>query len=912
MGQYRQYAAFPFCVRGAGKGDDVIRRAVLAVVIALAVLAVAFVPLTSASSATINVSDGKVSLNAENEPLRQVLLSLGKQLGVNIVVEPEVQGRVSITLHDVTLDEALTALTSPLGYRFHHSGHLVVVGAAPAQRALQVAPSASPTVNPAVLSVTVISVDRAASVLERLYPHAQISVDHAANAIIVVAPADQVQAMRQVLQGLDVQNPTRPTTEVIQLHTTDPKVVAQRLQLLYPNVRLTSGPNKTIIVVAAPLEMAQIKAVVASIDTPVSTPAPTFAPAEAVKVLQARPQDVAHIVARQFNDVRVSVSGPSIVLSGPPDDVAKAKSLIVLLDQPQVGSRFTQVYRLHFVDAKSVGDLISRSFRDVFVTVDEDLNAISVSATASEQQRIADSIAQLDAQPGSVTYGANGPPVAQPGTTTAAGVGPGGSNIEVYTLRAALPAATTGASTSATDIATAVTQALQQTAPDLRITVPNNSTQLVMTGSPYSIRLAKQLIEKLDVSPPLVVLDTEVLEVSETVAKNLGLLFPQAVISTTYSEIAPVGPPSGGTPPPLLGIQPWTRTPISITAQLNFLVQNGSARVLADPRITTVSGRTATIRAGDTLSILTTAGGSAGTVASTQVVNFNTGVTLDITPIVNAGDVISVTLHPNVSSLAGVSNGVPQIATRDTLTTVSLRDNQTLVIGGLIQETTTRTVNKLPLLGDIPVIGRLFQNIQTNNTRNELIIVVTPHVLHEGAPVTIPGPTLNGFPTPAALPTLPPNTHLPTPSGQMPLTGPSPALEVPQTPVPLASPLPQPTSSAMAATNVFVYGSPPPNNYASSTDGVRIFYVQFSPTVVKEGTIVQVSAITTSNANTVTIGTSGSTVPLTKVGPGQWQATFPFHSAATMISQPQIQLMLSAGSSGTSSVSVPIPVNVTQ
>jgi hypothetical protein len=403
-----------------------------------------------------------------------------------------------------------------------------------------------------------------------------------------------------------------------------------------------------------------------------------------------------------------------------------------------------------------------------------------------------------------------------------------------------------------------------------------------------------------------------VLEVQETVAKNLGLLFPQPVISTTYSEITPIAPPSGGTPPPLLGIQPWTRTPISITAQLNFLVQNGSARVLADPRVTTVSGRTATIRAGDTLSILTTAGGSAGTVATTQVVNFNTGVTLDITPIVNTGDVISVTLHPVVNSLAGVSNGVPQVSTRDTLTTVSLRDNQTLVIGGLIQETTTRQVNKLPLLGDIPVIGRLFQNIQTNNSRNELIIVVTPHVLHEGAPVTIPGPAINAMPTPAALPTLPPNAHLPEPSGQMPLAGSSPALQVPQTPVPQILLTPQPTSSAMAATNVFVYGSPPPNNYAGPTAGVQIFYVQFSPTVVKEGTIVHVSAITTSNAATVTIGNAASSVPLTNVGPGQWQVTFPFHSVAASTSQPQVQLNLTASNSATSSVSVPIPVNVTQ
>jgi len=881
------------------------RRSVAAGLLALMTASAIFVSVSPASSAAqITFGPSGLSIEADNEPLRQVLIQLGNRIGANIVIAGEVHGVVTVTLHNVTLDEALAALTGQLGYTYHRSNRVIYVGA-PQPRAVAQA-SATPGIVPAVLPVTVISVNLAAAILQRLYPHAQISVNHEANAVIVVAKADDVAAMRTVQQGIDVQNPTRPTTEVIQLHTVDPRVVVPRVETLYPNARITAGPNKTIIVRATPQDMTQIKAVIASIDTPLQTPAPTYAPAEVVKLNQARPADVAHVVARQYVDVRVSVSGPSILLTGPSDDVAKAKALVELLDQPAEGTRYIQVYHLRFVDARSVGDLVGRSFRDVTVTVDEELNAISVIATGPEHQRISDAIAQLDIQPGVSAPGTN-----VPGAAPAVGGGPGGAGVEVYTLRAALPAPANGTSTSATDIATAVTQAMQQTAPDLHITVPSNSTQLVLTGSPYSIKLAKELIAKLDVAAPLVVLDTEVLEVQETTARNLGLLFPQPVISTTYSEIQPIAPPSGGTPPPLLGIQPWTRTPISITVQLNFLVQNGQARVLADPRVTTVSGRTATIRAGDQLNILTTAGGSAGTVATTQVVPFNTGVTLDITPIVNADNTISVTLHPNVSSLAGVANGVPQIATRETVTTVSLKDNETLVIGGLIQETTTKTVNKLPILGDIPVVGRLFQNIQTNNTRNELIIVVTPHVLREGATATIPGPPVNAIPTPAPLPTLPPNTHLPTPSGQMPAVGPSPQFEVFQTPTPMLSVAPEPTSSALAATNVFVYGSPPPNNYAGPNDGVRLYYAQLSPTVLRDGAVVQVTAITTSNATSVTLGDDVISVPLVKIGPGQWQASFPFRAGRPIASASLLNLKLSVTNAAGSNVWIPIPVNVT-
>ncbi|HXM17883.1 MAG TPA: secretin N-terminal domain-containing protein [Candidatus Tumulicola sp.] len=883
---------------------------IIVVVLAVAlVLPSVFAPL-STTAATISESAGRISLTAENEPLRDVLLKLGRQVGINIVVGNDVQGRVSMTLHDVTLDQALEALTSQFGYRIHRSGNVIVIGSSAPIRTTGAVPSVTPGIAPAVIPVTVISADRAASVLRGLYPHAQINVDSSANAVIVIATPEVVQAMRGVLQGIDVQNPTRPVSEAVPVRTVNARALATRLQALYPRARISAGPNKTIIVVAIPQDLTQIKSVIASIDTPTVTPAPTFAAAEAVKVTQARSRDVARVVARQYPDVRASALGTSVILSGPPDAIAKAKALIALIDLPQAGSRFTQVYRIRFVDARSVAGLLTRSFSDIHVDVDADLNAISVLATTSEQQRIADAVNQLDVAPG--TSGATSTTTGVAGAGVA---GPGGTNIEVVTLKSAQPGLTQGAvSTTATDIQTTVTQALQGSAPDLRITVPPNSTSLVLSGSPYSIKLARQLIDKLDISPPQVVLDTEVLEVQESTAKNLGLNFPTAVIGTTYSEIQPIAPPTGGTPPPLLGIQPFTRTGISITAQLNFLIQHGQARVLADPRITTMSGRTASIKAGDNISILVTSGGGVGVPTQTSVQSFQTGVLLDITPVVNSGDEVSVTLHPNVSSLAGINNGVPQISSREVVTTVQLHDNQTLVIGGLIQESTTRTENRLPILGDLPLIGRIFRNQQLTQSRNELIIVVTPHILRAGENLVVPGPALPVLPTPRALPTLPPNANLPTPSGQfpmgLPLAQPTPS---PQGVVGVsrqAIALPQPTPSAFAAANVFTFGSPPPNSYAGPTDPVRILYASFSPTVLRNGALVHVSVITTTNANAVTLGAGGYSSTLTLVSPGQWQASFPFNAGSIPLGQPQAQLTLTASKPDGSSANLQIPISV--
>jgi type II secretory pathway component GspD/PulD (secretin) len=777
-----------------------------------------------------------------------------------------------------------------------------------------------------VLQVQIIGAQRAAEVLRGLFPRDRISVDRAANAIVVVAPPDDVAAMRGVLQGLDVRGPLRATSDAVQLHTADPAAVANRLRRLYRGARIEPAPNRTLLIKATPGDLAQIKALIAAIDTPLATPSPAAAPVEAVRVTKASPRDVARAIANQFRGVRASVAGQSVVLGGAPDEVARAKALIALIDQPRAGVRYTQIYRLRYVDAHSVGDLIARSFHDAQITTDASLNALSVLATQEQHQRIADALAQLDAS-GTAALAPGGPPVLQPGGSEGA-LGGGNGGIEVVSLRAAAPGLNGAPSSSATDIATTVTQAMQGQAPDLRITVPPNGTQLVLTGSPYAIRQAKALIDQLDVEQKLVVLDTEILEVDETAAKNLGLSFTSPTVGTTFTETTPASPDLG-TPPPFISFQPLTRTPVSFGITLNLLVQSGKGRVLADPRITTISGRTATIRAGDNIAILTTTGGGTGTVATTQLQTFQTGVTLDITPVVNAGNFITVALHPTVNSLAGIANGIPQIATRDTQTTVAMREDETLVIGGLIQDTTTRNETKIPLLGDLPLLGRAFRNEELNHQRNELIITVTPHIVTPGSQSTVwPGPALPALPTAAPLPTLPPGTTMPPRSRPRAASPPAPT-PPPVQPAPSASAAKPPArgTSAPAAQNgapsaagspgaanatpppdTFAFGQAPASNAAGPNDPVRIYALTFAPTTVRSGTPVRFTAITSANATKLTIGYPGFETSIAPTAPGRWMSAYNFSAAGLAPGPARLTVTASRADGAATSAQIPITV----
>lgn len=695
-------------------------------------------PLSSAAG-----DEARASFSAEKQRSSAAVLDLARQFHANVSLPDDLSGYVTVSLHNVTLEQALVAVLEPIGYTFAKRNGVFIV-----TRDERRGSNIAETREPSAISVQFVKADRAASVLRTLFPESDFRVEAEANAVVAIANPEQLQRIRTVLQSIDVRSPLQPSIDAIALRFIDGARLVSHLQALYPSARFTATSKSALLIRASPPDLQQIKGVIASLDvspaTAIALPGSATS-VEGVRIGQSIPRDVARTVAHEFPRLKVSVAGSDVVLDGSTEDVAKAKTLIAQIDQPAAGTRLTQVFRLRTSDAKTVAEFIGRSFPDAQVSPNEELNALLVTAPAGTQRQITEAVGQLDGPANS--------PGGQPGQFNAGG-SPGagaGSGFEVVTLRSVVPSQGQSGSV-ASDVANGIVQTLQQLAPNVRVTALSVPGRIALSGDPYSVRQAKDMLAKIDVPAPLVVLDTEILEIDETVANNLGLILSTASVGTTFTEITPAPDSTGQTR--LIGIGAITRTPLSLQVQLNLQIQKGNARVLADPRLTTVSGRTASIRAGDTLSILTTAGGGTGTVATTQVVNFQTGVTLDITPIVTGPGEVAVSLHPVVASLTGVSNGVPQISTRDTQTTVHLRNNETLIIGGLIQEQATRTDDKIPLLGSLPLIGGLFRNSQYSLTKNELVIVVTPHILAEGEQVPVLGPPLPGIPTPRPLPTV--------------------------------------------------------------------------------------------------------------------------------------------------------------
>ncbi|MBL8830727.1 MAG: hypothetical protein JNM18_27380 [Planctomycetaceae bacterium] len=161
---------------------------------------------------------------------------------------------------------------------------------------------------------------------------------------------------------------------------------------------------------------------------------------------------------------------------------------------------------------------------------------------------------------------------------------------------------------------------------------------------------------------------------------------------------------------------------------VNALSQLGMARTLAEPNLVALNGQTASFQAGTDIAVQNLAGGQ-GVVLNGFSQVF-AGITLNFTPLITDRDRVRLRMVAQVGAQSGTNAAGPNITQRTVQTTVELRDGQTLAVAGLLAANYNNSSNGFPFFGDIPVVGRLFRQDTTNKTENELMIIVTPTLVH--------------------------------------------------------------------------------------------------------------------------------------------------------------------------------------
>jgi type II secretory pathway component GspD/PulD (secretin) len=160
------------------------------------------------------------------------------------------------------------------------------------------------------------------------------------------------------------------------------------------------------------------------------------------------------------------------------------------------------------------------------------------------------------------------------------------------------------------------------------------------------------------------------------------------------------------------------------------MITRREAKLLASPRVQVIDNDDANIFIGDTIrSQIALSGGISGT--SIQIFEFPIGIILLVRPRINDDGNITLRVHPVVSTITAIDpqTNIPQSSAREAETTVMVKDGETIVIGGLIREEMTKTVEEVPLLSRLPLIGELFRKRSDRQRRSEILVFITTRIL---------------------------------------------------------------------------------------------------------------------------------------------------------------------------------------
>lgn len=254
--------------------------------------------------------------------------------------------------------------------------------------------------------------------------------------------------------------------------------------------------------------------------------------------------------------------------------------------------------------------------------------------------------------------------------------------------------------------------------------VNNEQNALVVSAPTQMLDKIRSDLKKVDIAPPQIMIEAVVIESSSVndLSASLGLTGGNSKFSGTLDTA------TGGLSYSTIGV-----LPNDFKARVGALVAEHKAKVDARPRMSVINGQTADIFIGAQRFIRVQYPSYSG-VSSEYIQSVDVGTHISITPWTGGNGEITACISPEVSNVVELerATGLPTVSSRKASTTVRVKDGETVVIGGLTQRQDYVTNRRVPVLGDIPVLGQFFRSKSKNSTDSDLVILITPRLLADG------------------------------------------------------------------------------------------------------------------------------------------------------------------------------------
>lgn len=294
----------------------------------------------------------------------------------------------------------------------------------------------------------------------------------------------------------------------------------------------------------------------------------------------------------------------------------------------------------------------------------------------------------------------------------------------------------------------------------VRITSDTNTNSLVIIATPDQFRIIKQVIDNLDIQRKQVFVEAVILELASSDSNNAGLGFHMGK-STADGGLSLLSAQLGGSSLGLsasdilsglaMGVfgapvdvavtdSSGETTTMSVPAfgiALDALQSNSAVNILSTPNVLTMDNEEAKIVVGRNIPFPVSTGYSNNNTPITSYQREDVAITLKVTPQINESNYVTLKVFQEVQEVESDNQGLDVntagfiTSKRNVDTTVVVKDNQTVVLGGLIAETDSKSETKVPLLGDLPLVGMLFRGHENTNRKTNLLIFLTPHIIDD-------------------------------------------------------------------------------------------------------------------------------------------------------------------------------------
>jgi MSHA type pilus biogenesis protein MshL len=269
-----------------------------------------------------------------------------------------------------------------------------------------------------------------------------------------------------------------------------------------------------------------------------------------------------------------------------------------------------------------------------------------------------------------------------------------------------------------------------------KIEFDKRSNKLFITDTADKFKTIEKMIKAFDQKHPEVLIEAKIVQVTLSDQYKMGVDWKAIVTDfheLTFNSQFDVLPATGNRGTLDIGTIPNDDYEVLIEA----LSTVGQTNILSNPRITVINNEEAKILVGSNKPYVTsqTTTTAAGPATTAETINFiEVGVKLFVTPTIHGDGYVTMKIRPEVSSAAdslttSTNNEIPIVETSQAETTVMVKNNATVVIGGLIKEEDTKTINKVPFLGDVPFLGRVFRNESKGKEKTEIVIFLTPKIV---------------------------------------------------------------------------------------------------------------------------------------------------------------------------------------